>query len=336
MATIEDVAREAEVSVATVSRVLNNIGVVKTDTAERVQQAIKKLSYTPNLAARNLRRNESRVILMLAPNFTNPYYSKILGGICDTTRQLGYITLVCNTYDSLNLREKTLTDLIDENKVDGTIILACNRDDDWLNKYKDAYPIVLCSEYLDNPLLPHISVDNYTAAYEMVQYLIGLGHKRIAFIGSENNFSSTHLRYSGYCQALKDAGLPLRHDYTAEGSVDYSFQSGMMAAKELLTLKERPTAVFCVSDVLALGVIAQAQEYGLEVPKDLSVTGFDDIDYTTMFHPHLTTVSAPCYELGRQSMLLLQQHMQKKQGLQNSVYVPHKLAFRESCAAPNK
>ena len=336
MATIEDVAHEAEVSVATVSRVLNNIGVVKAETAERVNLAIKKLSYTPNLAARNLRRNESRVILMQAPNFTNPYYSQILSGICDTSRQLGYITLVCNTYDNNGIREQTLTDLIDANKVDGTIMLACNYDDYWLNKYSDVYPIVHCSEHMDNTALPHVSIDNYTAAYDMAKYLIELGHRRIGFVGSENRFLSTRERYRGYCQALSDAGIPVRREYIEAGSVDYSFQSGKAACRALLSLRDRPTAVFCISDVIAMGVIAQAQETGLNVPNDISVSGFDDVDYTTMFHPWLTTISIPCYEVGRKAMLLLQGHMQKKPDLEKSIYLPHKLIVRESCAAYEK
>lgn len=330
MATIDDVAKRAQVSVGTVSRVINNIGLVKKETAERVRRAVKELHYTPNLAARNLRRNESRIILMLAPNFTNPYYSRILSGICDMSRKMGYITLVYNTYDTLSLKEEALTDLIKTNHVDGTIILAINHNDRWLDKYKDEYPIVQCSEYVSGSQLPHISVDNYTAAYETVRYLIDRGHTNIAFVGSKNQFHSTKRRYDGYRQALLDAGIQPRDDWKAEGSVDYAFQSGLLAARQVLQAAKRPTAVFCVSDVLALGVIAQAVEFGLRVPEDLSVTGFDDVDYTAMFHPHLTTVRIPCYDLGKQAMLLLQQHMQRVEGRQSAVYLPHQLIQRES------
>lgn len=330
MATIADVAREAQVSVATVSRVLNDIGVVKKETANRVHAAIKRLNYIPNQAARNLRRNESRVILMLAPNFTNPYYARILSGICDASREMGYITLVYNTYDTLTLKEKALTQLIEANHVDGTIILAINHDDDWLDKCE--YPIVQCSEFVEGSSLPHISVDNTQATYEITQYVISQGHQRIGFVGSENQFSSTRQRYEGYCRALQEAGIALRDEYKARGSVDYSFHSGKAAAEELLALPQRPTAIVCVSDVLALGVIAAVQEQGLRVPEDISVTGFDDVDYTAMFHPHLTTVKVPCYDLGRKAMLLLQQCMHKKEGLETRVFLPHEIMYRESCA----
>ena len=333
MATIEDVAREAQVSVATVSRVINDSGLVKAETAQRVRGVIKQLSYTPNLAARNLRRNESRVVMMLAPNFTNPYYSQILSGICDMSRQLGYITLVYNTYDTITPKEQALIELIETNKVDGTILLAINHDDSWLNKYKDDYSIVQCSEFVQDSTLPHISADSYAAAYEATQYLIGLGHSSIGFVGSENRFQSTIQRYRGYVDALQNAGLPLREAWVDKASVDYSFQSGYAAAQRVLSAKTRPSAMFCVSDVVALGVISQAQEMGLAVPGDLSVIGFDDVDYTTMFHPHLTTVSIPCYEVGQRAMLMLQQCMQKKDDIETSVYVPYKFIVRESCAA---
>lgn len=332
MATIEDVAREAQVSVATVSRVINNTGAVRKETADRVREVVKRLSYTPNLAARNLRRNESRIIMMLAPNFTNPYYSLILSGICDMSIRLGYITLVYNTYDTQSLKERVLTDLIEANKVDGTIILACNYDDDWLGKYAEEYPIVQCSEYAPASGLPHISVDNYRAAYESVQYLIGLGHKRIGFVGSENKFNSTYQRRKGYLEALADAGLPRKDNYVDSGSVDYNFNSGRAAAERLLSQRDRPSAIFCVSDVLALGVISQAGDMGINVPGQLSVTGFDDVDYTTMFRPHLTTVAVPCYDLGQKAMLLLQHRLQKRPDTETDVFLPHRFVERESCA----
>lgn len=332
MATIDDVAKMARVSVATVSRVINKTGTVREATTKRVQAAIDALAYTPNLSARNLRRNESRIIMMLAPNFTNPYYSKILAGICDTSRELGYIPLVYSTYDTLTLNRDGFLNLIETNQVDGTITLACNFDDSWMSELSETHAIVQCSEYVQGSRAPHISVDNFTAAYETVRYLIGLGHRRIGFMGSRNQFYSTKMRYKGYCTALEDAGIPVNPEYVVMGSIDYSFQSGKEAAAGLLAQKKRPTAVFCISDVLALGVIAQAKDMEIDVPKQLSVTGFDDVDYTTMFHPYLSTMSIPCYELGRQGMLLLQQHMQRNADANIGVFLPHKFIERESCA----
>lgn len=329
---IEDVARAAGVSVATVSRVLNEQGGVLPQTQERVRKAVEALHYEPNLSARNLRRNESRIILILAPNFSNPYYSNVLSGICDVSRNLGYSTLIYNTYDSNALDEPLVTSLFQKNRADGMITLAVNKDDRWLAKYAGKYPLVQCSEYVEDAALPHISVDNRLAASESVAQLIAQGHTRIGIVTSANRYLSSENRLRGYLDALDAAGIAKDDALIAYASADYSFASGKQAARDLLSLPEPPSAIFCVSDILALGVIAAAGKMGLQVPWDLSVTGFDDVDYTTMFHPYLTTVAVPCYELGRSSMLLLYDHIQQKPGAQQAVYLPHQLVQRETTA----
>ena len=329
---IEDVARAAGVSVATVSRVLNEQGGVLPQTQERVRKAVEALHYEPILSARNLRRNESRIILILAPNFSNPYYSNVLSGICDVSRNLGYSTLIYNTYDSNALDEPLVTSLFQKNRADGMITLAVNKDDRWLAKYAGKYPLVQCSEYVEDAALPHISVDNRLAASESVAQLIAQGHTRIGIVTSANRYLSSENRLRGYLDALDAAGIAKDDALIAYASADYSFASGKQAARDLLSLPEPPSAIFCVSDILALGVIAAAGKMGLQVPWDLSVTGFDDVDYTTMFHPYLTTVAVPCYELGRSSMLLLYDHIQQKPGAQQAVYLPHQLVQRETTA----
>ena len=332
MVKIEDVAREAGVSVATVSRVLNEQGRVLPETQRKVRKAVEALCYEPNLSARNLRRNESRIILILAPNFSNPYYSNVLSGICDVSRNLGYSTLIYNTYDSDALDESLVSSLFQKNRADGMITLAINRDDQWLEQYAGKYPLVQCSEYVEEAALPHISVDNRLAARESVQRLIALGHQRIGIVTSANRYLSSENRLRGYLDALEAAGIPKSDDLIAYASADYSFASGKQAARELLALHRPPSAVFCVSDILALGVIAAAGKMGLQVPWDLSVTGFDDVDYTTMFHPYLTTVAVPCYELGRRSMLLLYDHIAQKADAECEIYLPHSIIQRETTA----
>ena len=142
MATIAEVAKKAGVSVATVSRVLNNSISVKSDTADRVKQAIEELDYVPNLSARNLRRNESRIVLILAPNFTNPYYAHILSGISDMANKLGYNPLIINTRDAKAMKEEDIVALYHNSRADGMILLACNYDDTWVNRYYGELPIV--------------------------------------------------------------------------------------------------------------------------------------------------------------------------------------------------
>lgn len=332
MVKIEDVARAAGVSVATVSRVLNEQGGVLPQTQEKVKRAVDELKYEPNLLARNLRKNESRIILILAPNFSNPYYSNVLSGICDVSRNLGYSTLIYNTYDSNALDESLVTSLFQKNRADGMITLAVNREDTWLSKYAGKYPLVQCSEYVEEAALPHISVDNRLAARESVQHLIAQGHNRIGIVTSANRYLSSANRLRGYLDALEAAGILRDESLITYASADYSFASGKQAARDLLSLPQPPSAIFCVSDILALGVIASAGKMGLQVPWDLSVMGFDDVDYTTMFHPYLSTVAVPCYELGRRSMLLLYDHISQKPGAALAEYLPHGIVLRETTA----
>lgn len=334
MVTIEQVARCAQVSVATVSRVLNNSPTVRPATAERVRSAIRELHYIPNQSARNLRRNESRVLLALAPNFSNPYYSRILTGIGDLAREREYSVLICNTAGSGENERHFLT-MLERHRADGAILLGCHRDYTWLGDLSERFPIVQCCEYVPELNAPSVSIDNYAAAFETVTFLQTLGHRKIAMIGADNLYISTRLRQQGYRDAMTAAGCVPPASYYEEADADYSFASGQEAAKKILTLESRPTAIFCISDILALSVISVAQEIGLRVPEDLTVTGFDDVDYTTMFHPFLTTVAQPCYEMGRQSTALALDLLQgSAEKTAERSFIPHRLVERESSAPP--
>lgn len=331
MATIDDVARKAGVSVATVSRVLNNSGYVKATTVDKVRRAISELEYVPNMAARNLRKNESMAVMILAPNFTNPYYSHILAAIGDSAQIMGYSVFICNSGN-----ENSVRDFIDESikrrRADGIIMLSNSYDAKWLSDYANALPIVQCCEYAEDVKLPHVAIDNYAATFEAVEYLISLGHRRIATISSTNSHISTKLRYKGYCDALTKAGIELREDYSVYAAPNYSFSSGYIAANKLLNLTERPSAIFCISDILALSAIAAVGDRGLNSPSDVSIMGFDDVDYTTMFHPYLTTITQPCYELGRKAMQVLHDFKSDFPSPPALGFLPHELTIRESTA----
>lgn len=331
MPTISDVAKEANVSVATVSRVLNNHSSVRPETYERVHKAIEKLSFEPNMSARNLRRNETRVILIVTPNITNPYYAHILTGIGDRAREYGYSALIYNTAGN-EAREKEALEMLKKKKADGAILLACNVNSIWIREYADKYPIVHCSEYIPDLDIPRVSVDNYKATQDVMEYIIELGHKRIATISSSNNYISTHLRLKGYKDTLKKHDIKVNNDYIVLADDEYSFKSGKAAAYKLLDQKIRPTAIFCISDTIALGAITAAKELGLQVPKDLTVVGFDDVDDTTKFHPYITTVAQPCYELGEESFKILYDCINDTKDMNKEVILSHKFVVRESSA----
>ena len=332
MVTIAEVAKYAGVSVATVSRVLNRSESVKPVTAQRVMAAIEALEYVPNQSARNLRRSESRVILTLAPNFSNPYYSRILTGIGDLASHSAYSVLICNTGGQAENEERFLK-MLDTHRADGAIFLGCCKDDPLLKEYAQRHPIVQCCEYMPELAQPSVSIDNYAAAAQTVRYLLTQGHRRVALLSADNRFISTQQRRQGYEDVLRQAGLLCGEPQIAMADADYSYLSGLSAADRLLRQQPRPTAVFCVSDILALSVISRAHDLGLRVPEDLSVTGFDDVDYTTMFHPKLTTVAQPCYEMGQESLRILLRMLRGEPVSVTRNFLPYKLVLRESVAA---
>ncbi len=330
MATILDVSKAAKVSVATVSRVLNGNGQVSPETARRVMEAVESLQYTPNVSARNLRRNESRIILILAPNITNPYYAHIIAGIGKAAHQLGYSSFLCNTEGERQQEEEAL-DMLVRHQADGAILLATEHGADWLRPYAEHFALVQCSEYDPSIDIPRVSIDNYAASSEVMEYLLRLNHTRIGLISSVNNYISTQLREKGYRDALQEAGTPPKEEYIRRATADYTFKSGYDAAKSLLSQERRPTALFCISDMLALGAIASAREMGFRVPEDVTVAGFDDVEQTTMFHPYVTTVAQPCFDLGLTAMEMLEgrlRHVLKTR----EVILPHRLMVRESSA----
>lgn len=331
MATIDEVARFAGVSVATVSRVINNADTVKPVTADKVRKAIDELRYIPNISARNLRRNESMTVSVMVPNITNPYYAHIFAGICDTAQELGYSAFLYNTGGAV-IDRATVKHVFRKNHADGLITLTCDMDSSFLNGLEERFPIVQCCEYAYGSTLPHVAIDNYAAARQIVELLIEKGHRRVAIMKADNRHISTEERIRGYRDALSEHGIEYRPEYVAAASADYSFASGLKATQTLLDLPEPPTAVYCISDILALSAITAAKERRLKVPGDISVAGMDDVDYTTMFHPYLTTVRQPCYDIGRTGMQMLYQFMHDFPAKPESVFMAHEIITRESTA----
>lgn len=328
--TISQVAKEAGISVATVSRVMNQKGAVSPETTQKVLQAIERLGYQPNIWGRNLRRGESRVALVLVPNVSNPFYAPIISGVEDRLNKDGYSILLCTTNAEASKRAFYL-EFLKDGRADGAILMEPATDDFHVVKLAQEYHLVQCCEYCDNPEVSHVSVDNFTAAYQVVIALAELGHSRIGFIGANNDFISTLFRWKGYQEGLRTLGFPLRQSDQAVASGDYSFTSGVEAARKLLGQKDRPTALFCVSDVLALGAIQAARELEISVPEELSVVGFDDVEYATMGYPKLTTVRQPCYELGKAAAELLLHQINGGQRGQ-TVYLDHQIVVRDSTA----
>jgi LacI family repressor for deo operon, udp, cdd, tsx, nupC, and nupG len=192
-------------------------------------------------------------------------------------------------------------------------------------------PLVQCAEYYPELPISRISIDNYEAACTAVRYLSGLGHQRIALISSSNNDTSTIERMKGFNDTLRELGLAARVDYIQYADANYSSQSGFEATQKLLELDDRPTAIFCISDMIALGAIRAAARKKLRVPEDLSVVGFDNIELSSMFYPSITTINQPCYEMG---VLATKQLMDAIGSFEHwnprEIFVEHTLVERES------
>mgnify|MGYP001011240683 CR=1 FL=1 len=327
MTTISDVAKAAGVSVATVSRVINGIANVSPETTAKVTKAIQELDYRPNLLGRNLRRTKSERILVLLPNISNPFYSEIVKGIEDVANRNGYSIMLCNT-DSDIKREKKYIKMLKTRLADGAILMASEISCEELTELAKEVSMVQCCEYKEGIPVSHVSIDNEKAAYKATKHLISLGHRKIAFIGANNQFLSSNLREKGYLRALSDEGIEPNPDYLCYG--DYSYKSGLRNMKKLLNLQERPTAVFCVSDVMAIGAIRLAMEENLKIPEDLAVCGFDNIHFSWMFTPSVTTIAQPMYDLGCTAMDALIRIIEGKSSEVIHYFLEYELIIRES------
>jgi LacI family transcriptional regulator len=301
--TIRDVAEAANVSIKTVSRVLNDERYVRGDTRARVQAAVAALGFHPSVAARSLGGKRSFQIGFICDN-PNPYYTyEVQTGIRDRLAEAG-VRLLAQPYDrGADSLAREIHALINATHVDGLILTppVSDRTDvlDLLALHN--VPFVRIQPGKDRAIAPSVSIDNVAAAQAMTARLIALGHRRIGFIGGPNDFAVSAERLAGYKAALDQADIAYREDLAVPG--DFGFDAGVAGADALLD--KRPTAIFAASDAMAAGVLAEAHRRGLELPADLSVCGFDDSSLASSVWPPLTTVRQPLREIGWQAADLL-------------------------------
>lgn len=327
MATIQEVAREAGVSVATVSRVMNKNATVSEKTRQKVERAIKELQYEPNMLGRNLRCSESRMLMVLVPSISNPFYSRIVQGIEDVARKNQYNILLCTT-DSDVEREKVYLDMLKHRISDGIISMDPAVDLSYLKGLDKQYPIIQCCEYSEDEAIPYVTINNTLAAYKAVKHLITMGHKQIAMINSDETFLYARQRKQGYLKALAEFNLPVREEWMIH--TDLGFESGQRAARSFLSLTEKPSAIFAVSDTLAIGALKTLKEEGISVPQEMAVVGFDNIQFASMMNPSLTTVAQPMYEMGCEAARMLIKRITEPDEAVESIILNHELIIRES------
>ena len=302
-ATMKDVALQANVSTATVSRALMNPEKVSQATRNRVEQAALEVGYLPQMQGRNMKRNESRTILVIVPDICDPFFSEVIRGIEVTAAAQGYLVLIGDCAHQ-NQQEKTFIDLIITKQIDGMLLLGSRLPfDASIEEQRNLPPMVMANEFAPELGLPTVHIDNLTAAFDAVNYLHELGHQRIGCIAGPEEMPLCHYRLQGYVQALRRSGITIDPHYIARGN--FTYEAGASALEQLLALPKPPTAVFCHSDIMALGALSWAKRQGLKVPDDLSIIGFDNISLAEFCDPPLTTVSQPRFDIGREAMLLL-------------------------------
>ncbi len=330
--TIHDVARRAGVGIGTVSSVLNNSRPVNEATRQKVLTAIEELNFIPNPSGRRLSMGKTHTLAVVIPYFTIASQFERLRGVMSVIAESDYdISLFA--VETIPQRNRVLQTVPHRGRMDGILIFSLNPSEDDLRRIRqENIPTVLVEA--SHPDLPHILLDDTTAAAEAVQHLVDLGHTRIGFIGdyADDLFGSgfSRHRYTGYCQVLEAAGLPIRSDYYREGWPNR--ENGWQMALDLLNLPEPPTAIFAFSDELALGVLEAARDLELSVPDQLSVVGYDDIELAHF--AQLTTVRQHLVESGIQGVELLLDAIDNPEAAPVRMQLPTELVVRRTTGPP--
>jgi LacI family transcriptional regulator len=340
-ATIKDVAREAGVSAMTVSRVINGKANVRPETRERIQKAITKVNYVPNIGARLLGGRRTYQFLMLYNNPNVGWMGELLIGMMNSCRKIGYHLSIEGVGEfegeapGAGVSTEEVNQVIDRSRVDGIILpppICFNQTVlDTINA--QGIPCVRMAGTPQSGIKLRVTIDNCAAGHDITSHLIGLGHEDIAIIKGPDLFVASGLRFQGYVQAMREHGLTIRDSNIATGSFDV--QSGYTCARQLLRQKHRPTAIFASNDEMAAGALAAAQELKISVPERLSVAGFDDAPIAHSVWPKLTTVRQPLRAMGEEAVALLERYVRHMdddslEGLEPAVSLAYELVERQS------
>ena len=325
-ATIADVARRAGVSTATVSRALAMPGKVAAATRDAILAAVKETSYTPNIAARNLRTNRTRTVLAILPDVTNIFFSRILRGIEHVLAQRGYSLIIADTAND-PAKEQRYDEFLNAGGVDGALLLNGRA---LTAQVQGRLAAVGLCERIPATGLPHAGTDNRAAAKAMTKYLINLGHLRIGYLRGPARNVLEHERFNGFADALRESGIGMQPALAQPG--DFSIEAGEAAAEYFAMMAKPPDAIFACNDAMAMGVIRGLTAKGLRVPADISVAGFDDIEFAAAYTPSLTTMRQQRAEIGAAATEMLLDMIEGKPLRQLEILLPAELVIRESTA----
>ena len=298
MASIRDVAKEAGVSISTVSHVINQTRFVSDNKQSNVYAAMKKLNYTPNRLASSLRRKDKRTntLGLLIPDSANPFFAEVLRGVEDTCFDAGFSVFLCNSDDDPQ-KELNYIKVLLGNQIDGIILVSTGTHNDSLEVLANSrIPSVLVDRVVSTGGIDSVLVDNETGGYQAGEYLINLGHRRVGCITGPSLLTPSAARVQGFKRAISKNGFEVTDELIMSG--DFRAQSGFNAAKKMIALDDLPTAVFACNDMMAVGALHAFDEAGLRVPDDISIIGFDDIALASFTKPPLTTIAQPGQNMG--------------------------------------
>lgn len=323
MSTIQQVASLAHVSVATVSRVINNSAGVSKKTRLKVEQAIARLKYQPNAMGTFLRKDKTNMILVLVHSVDNPFFSMIIQGLENIAHHNNYNVLICTTYGDRN-REQHYVKMLKNHYVDGLILISNTLTLEEIDEIYTNYPLVQVIEYLPESKAPYYSVDFYQASYELMEHMIHNGCKNIAYVHTGSTHIVSHLeKYRAYLDVLRKHQLPILSKTNEE--YNFGFIAGKAVAALLLDNNPQIDGFFATSDLIAVGIIDEIHSRKLRVPDDIEVVGFDNTIFSSLSNPAITTVELNTYELGCKSMELLLNKIEK---VEMDIKVDHVLPFQ--------
>ncbi len=323
--SIKDIAKKANVSPSTVSRALNDHPRISTGKRKQIKELAKSMGYIPSQEARNLVTQQSATIGVAVADYLDPVYVSLLASIEDMALANDYDLFVSSFYRDRQ-REEKLFDAFYQKRLAGIIVAGSLIDDGYLSQVNRSIPAVLVNCY-SYPF--SVSTNKLSGAKMALEYLIGLGHRRIAYISHGEALNTELFRLQGYRSVLSKHNIPIDEALIVSG--DGGVIGGITAVSQLMALPEKPSAIFCFNDMTAIGVLNALQKQGYQVPRDCSVMGFDGLEIAAYYHPSLTTIRQPIYQLGHQAVEMLLKLIQGNDEI-SSVILEPELIIRDSTA----
>ncbi|WP_040716870.1 LacI family DNA-binding transcriptional regulator [Paenibacillus daejeonensis] len=298
--TIKDVAKQAGVSVATVSRVLNGRDRVSDDTRKKILKIIEDMNFVPNTMAASMVNKKTRMLSVVVPEIQNPFYTAVISGTVEVAKKAGFVTLVVSTNNEEAEEEEFFESFLGKN-VDGIVLIGTHRRPEFYRSIRK--PTILVDRYINNCGHDGVMIDNFRGAYEATRHFLDYGHERIAIIDGDHYFNDGKDRYWGYHQAMHESGLSPEARYHKQGT--WTEEDGYRFTRELLQSEEPPTAIFAANNVICTGAIKAIRDLNLRMGEDISLVGFDDNELAQFVQPRVTVVSRPTKEMGVQAAEML-------------------------------